>query len=182
MRTMICLDPGVLVKGLNAEDGLYNGFCRMDCVWGRQEVYDTTEGWSCRRSSDGMFVQINFILSDANALAEANWNDFIIPIDIDHRCVHCRLAFRTRTQKQLQQHGMKHWTPHMDGLDTHQPEKQHGSRGGTRVEEHLVTTHLVLHTFPKVNVPIWITSEHLSKAFGRAHWPAVWCALSEEVH
>ena len=162
---MICLDPGVLVKGLNAEDGLYNGFCRMDCVWGRQEVYDTTEGWTCRRSSDGMFVQIDFILSDANALAEANWNDFIIPIGIDHRCVHCRLAFRTRTQKQLQQHGMKHWTPHMDGLDTHQPEKQHGFRGGTRVEEHLVTTHLVLHKFPKVNVPIWIISEHLSKVF-----------------
>ena len=61
VRTMICLDPGVLVKGLNAEDGLYNGFCRMDCVWGREEVYDTTEGWTCRRSSDGMFVQIDFI-------------------------------------------------------------------------------------------------------------------------
>ena len=107
----------MLLKGLKGKDGLYNGFCRMDCAWGRQEVYDTTEGWTGRRSSDGMFVQINFILSDANALVEANWNDFIIPIGIDHRCVHCRLAFRTRTQKQLQQHGMQHGTPHMDGQD-----------------------------------------------------------------
>ncbi len=33
VKTMICLDPGVLVKELGAEDGLYNGFYRMDCVW-----------------------------------------------------------------------------------------------------------------------------------------------------
>ena len=32
-KTMICLDPGVLVKELGAEDGLYNGFYRMDCAW-----------------------------------------------------------------------------------------------------------------------------------------------------
>ena len=50
-------------------------------------------------------------------------------------------------------------------LETHQPEEQHGFQGGTRVEEHLVTTHLVLGKFPKVNVPIWIVSEDLSKAF-----------------
>ena len=30
---MICLGPGVLVNGVDAEDGFYNGFCRMDCVW-----------------------------------------------------------------------------------------------------------------------------------------------------
>ena len=36
-------------------------------------------------------------------------------LGIDHRCVHCRLAPRTRRRrKQLQQHGMKHWKPHMD--------------------------------------------------------------------
>ena len=33
VKMMVCLGPGVLVNGVDAEDGLYNGFCRMDCVW-----------------------------------------------------------------------------------------------------------------------------------------------------
>ena len=38
----------------------------------------------------------------------------MVPLGID-RYVHCRLALRTCRRKiQLQQHGMKHWKPHMD--------------------------------------------------------------------
>ena len=46
----------------DAENGLYNGFCRMDCVW---------------RAVIKFLVQIDldFILSDAKAAVEANWND-----------------------------------------------------------------------------------------------------------
>ena len=65
-------------------------------------------------------------------------------------------------------------------LETHQPEEQHGFRGGGRVEEHLVTTHLVLDKLSSANVPIWIVSLDLSKAFDRVHWPALWRALSEQ--
>lgn len=65
-------------------------------------------------------------------------------------------------------------------LETHQPEEQHGFRGGRRVEEHLVTTHLVLDKLSSANVPIWIVSLDLSKAFDRVHWPALWRALSEQ--
>ena len=60
-------------------------------------------------------MPIGFILSDVRTSVESNWNDFMIPLGIDHRCVHCRLALRTRgRRKQLQQHSMKHWKPHMD--------------------------------------------------------------------
>ena len=88
----------------------------MDCVWRAvKKLADTAESWTCRRLSDGMFVQIDFILSDVRISVESNWNDFMISLGIDHRCVHCRLALRTRRRrKQLQQHGMKHWKPHMD--------------------------------------------------------------------
>ena len=65
-------------------------------------------------------------------------------------------------------------------LETHQREEQHGFRGGRRVEEHLVTTHLVLDKLSSANVPIWIVSVDLSKAFDRVHWPTLWRALSEQ--
>ena len=65
-------------------------------------------------------------------------------------------------------------------LETHQPEEQHGFWGGKRVEEHLVTTRLVLDKFSSAHVPTWIVSLDLSKAFDRVHWPALWFALSEQ--
>ena len=78
-------------------------------VASRQKIADTAESWTCRKFGDGMFVQIDFILSDVRMSVQSNWNDFMI------RCVHCRLALRTsRRRKQLQQHGMKHSKPHMD--------------------------------------------------------------------
>ena len=65
-------------------------------------------------------------------------------------------------------------------LETHQPEEQHGFRGGRRVEEHLVTTRLVLDKLSNADMPIWIVSLDLSKAFDRVHWQALWLALSEQ--
>ena len=90
---------------------LSNGVRVASC----QKIADTAESWTCRRFSDGMFVQIDFILAHVGISVESNRNDFMIPVGMDHRCVHCRLALRTRRwRKQLQQHGMKHWKPHMD--------------------------------------------------------------------
>ena len=44
----------------------------------------------------------------------------------------------------------------------------------------LVTTHLVLDKLSSTNVPIWIVSLDLSKAFDRVHRPALWRALSKQ--
>ena len=45
----------------------------------RPKIADTAESWTCRRFSDGMFVQIDFILSDVRISVESNWKDFMIP-------------------------------------------------------------------------------------------------------
>ena len=113
---MICLSPGVLVNGVDAENGLYNGFCRMDCVWRAVKKLLTRRRVGLAEGSvTECLCKLILSLSDARISAESNWNDFMIPQGIDHRCVHCRLALRTRRRrKQLQQHGMKHWKPHMD--------------------------------------------------------------------
>ena len=48
------------------------------------------------------------------------------------------------------------------------------------MEEHLVTTRLVLDKLSNADVPIWIVSLDLSKAVDRVHWPALWLALSKQ--
>ena len=58
--------------------------CTMDSVNGlrvasRQKIADTADSWTCKRFSDGMFVQIDSIVSDAKISVESNWNDFMIP-------------------------------------------------------------------------------------------------------
>ena len=65
-------------------------------------------------------------------------------------------------------------------LESTQPEEQHSFRSGRCVEERLVTTQLVFDKLLRANVPIWIFSLDLSKAFERVHWPALWRALSQQ--
>ena len=67
-------------------------------------------------------------------------------------------------------------------LESTQPEEQHGFRSGRRVEEHLVTTQVLLDKLLRANVPIWIINLNLdlSKAFDRVSWPALWRALSQQ--
>ena len=64
-------------------------------------------------------------------------------------------------------------------LDAGQPEEQHGFRAGRRIEEHLLTTNLVLDTTLALDVPVWIVSLDLSKAFDKVKWENFWEALSE---
>ena len=64
-------------------------------------------------------------------------------------------------------------------LDNHQPEEQHGFRAGRRLEEHLLTANLFLDKTLAANMPVWILSLDLSKAFDRVDWGALWSALSE---
>ena len=52
-------------------------------------------------------------------------------------------------------------------LEARQPEEQHGFRQNRRLEEHLLTTNMVIDTSRAVGLPIWVLSLDLSKAFDR---------------
>ena len=62
-------------------------------------------------------------------------------------------------------------------LDDAQPEEQHGFRGDHRIEEHLLTANLVIEKTLGAQLPVWMLSLDLSKAFDRVAWPALWQAL-----
>ena len=64
-------------------------------------------------------------------------------------------------------------------LDDVWPEEQHGFRAGRRLEEHLLTANMFLHKTLAANIPVWVLSLDLSKAFDRVDWGALWLALSE---
>ena len=64
-------------------------------------------------------------------------------------------------------------------LDAGQPEEPHGFRADRRIEEHLLTTNLVLDKTLSLDVPVWIASLDLSKAFDKVKWENLWEALSE---
>ena len=43
------------------------------------------------------------------------WMDNSLPIGLDHRCVHCLLAWEmAKHEKQSARAGLKHWQPHLD--------------------------------------------------------------------
>ena len=65
-------------------------------------------------------------------------------------------------------------------LELEQPEEQHGFRPGRRIEEHLLTTNILLDKATAAGRTIWIVSLDLSKAFDRVHWPALWAALHDQ--
>jgi hypothetical protein len=65
-------------------------------------------------------------------------------------------------------------------LDMEQPEEQNGFRAGRRMEEHVLTTNLMLDKSKRFNLPLLIVSLDLSKAFDRVHWPAPSRALRRQ--
>ncbi len=58
-------------------------------------------------------------------------------------------------------------------LDEAQPQEQVTVRAARRIEEHLLTTTLVLAKTLATLIRIWIFGLDLSKAFKRTHWPAL---------
>ena len=64
-------------------------------------------------------------------------------------------------------------------LDSHQPKEQHGFLARRCLEQHLLTANLFLDKTVAANIPVWILSLDLSKAFDRVDWGDLWLALSE---
>ena len=62
-------------------------------------------------------------------------------------------------------------------IEAGQPEEQHGFRPNRRLEEHLVTANLVVDKFFGIDMPVWVISLDLSKAFDRVDWNKLWAAL-----
>ena len=58
-------------------------------------THQIEDSWTCRRSSDGILIQIDVIILDRPAVFDNSWNDYIIPIGLDHCWVHCTLHFST---------------------------------------------------------------------------------------
>ena len=73
------------------------------------------ESWTCARSLDGALVQIDFILADTRFLLMQSWNDFSLPIGLDHRSVHCEVKCNSNclSQKPLWS-TLKRWKPHLN--------------------------------------------------------------------
>ena len=65
-------------------------------------------------------------------------------------------------------------------LDSAQPEEQHGFRPKHRLEEHLLTANIMLDKTRDANIPLWLVSLDLSKAFDRVDWKALWQALKDQ--
>ena len=74
------------------------------------------DSWTCRRYSDGMQTQIDFLLAPLIVEVERTRNDYCIPVGIDHRCVHCvlRIPVCRRSLRKPRRTNFKGWSPHLD--------------------------------------------------------------------
>ena len=74
------------------------------------------DSWTCRRYSDGMQTQIDFLLAPLVVEVERTWNDYCIPVGIDHRCVHCvlRIPVCRRSLRKPRRMNFKGWSLHLD--------------------------------------------------------------------
>ena len=108
---------GMLLAQWVMQNGLY--------IANRQEpTHQTEDSWTCRRSSDGILTQIDFIILDRRTVFDNTWNDNVIPIGLDHRCVHCTFHFNTsRIARRARLQKMKNWEPTLD--EDGRPAKYH---------------------------------------------------------
>ena len=84
-------------------------------IFNRDGSLQGNESWTCRRASDGNFVQLDFIIGDAYFYLKKAWYDYCIPIGNDHRCVHCVLSHLQPYKQQYRRKQMlKGWKPNID--------------------------------------------------------------------
>ena len=73
------------------------------------------DSWTCQRTKDGTRVQLDYILIDARACVDSVWHDQLIPIGLDHGCVHCFLLWCSVRPLLLSRRlNLKNWMPILD--------------------------------------------------------------------
>ena len=81
-------------------------------------IHDVSFGldsWTCKRTADNVLVQLDYIIGMPAFVMVSTWNDYELPIGLDHRCVHCILTLLDTTQGvQHRRLGLKHWMPNLD--------------------------------------------------------------------
>ena len=77
------------------------------------------ESWTCQRMMDGARVQLDYILADGHVTVQQVWHDCILPIGLDHRCVHCILQWcGARPPPKHRRTNLKNWVPKLDEKGT----------------------------------------------------------------
>ena len=67
------------------------------------------ESWTCARSLDAAFVQIDLLLADTRRELLQSWND------LDHRSVHCKVRCNSTSVSQKRvRPTLKGWKPHLN--------------------------------------------------------------------
>ena len=79
--------------------------CCLEPTIGRKFGDLADDNWTCKRALDGALVQKDFVLSDSRLFVDNVWNDDVVAVGVDHRCVHCVL---TRNKS------LKSWVPFLD--------------------------------------------------------------------
>ena len=74
------------------------------------------DSWTCQRASDKSLVQLDFLIGAMAFETQDTWNDFALPIGLDHRCVHCilHLPVQRPRHKSDRRRRLKHWVPYLD--------------------------------------------------------------------
>ena len=85
-------------------------------ICNRQSTTENMEAsWTCCRTLDGTCVQLDYILANFRLQTVEVWNDFTLPIGLDHRCAHCISRFQWCSRPRRRQHrGLKWWQPTLD--------------------------------------------------------------------
>ena len=60
-------------------------------------------------------MQLDYIIADDKAIVSRVWNNNMLPIGLDHRCVHCLLTWKVQKfSKYFRKTTLKHWKPFLD--------------------------------------------------------------------
>ena len=71
--------------------------------------------WTCKRTADNVLVQLDYIIGMLAFVIMCTWNDYQLPIGVDHRCDHCILMVVDIVQSvHHRRPGLKHWMPNLD--------------------------------------------------------------------
>ena len=111
----ICLVLAGLGPEMTEAGCLWGGCWNTVCLSRRLDRNVRHEdSWTCQRSMDGMRVQMDYILRSVQLqLANVKY-DFVMPIGLDHRCVHCTMKIPFRKKLFRKQFGFQCWRPILD--------------------------------------------------------------------